>query len=328
MKTTLNSLKKMILTGMIGSFFLISTNGFAQRRDNNRTQKGERSTQARPQVKSRPGSNTRPATSRPSVNDKISTINKPVNGNRATMLSNTPTSKIRDKKFTNNKAAFTPDRNNKTGNKTTNTRRNTVNRSQNNVTINVNNNVRIRNNRNTIVRRNTVVYARPAYRYGGYRYYVYHPYYYHPYRPYYWGPVWHPWGFFATTLAVTAIVVNVQSTPYHYDQGVWYASYNGGYEAVPAPVGGVVYNIPDGAQTVYTGTVNNYYYGGTYYEKDGSTYRVVAPTAGTLVDSLPEGGEEVTIGDVKYIKFGETYYQPVQVDGKDKYEVVLVEEDK
>ena len=60
----------------------------------------------------------------------------------------------------------------------------------------------------------------------------------------------------------------------------------------------------------------------------GSSYKVVAPTAGTLVESLPEGGKEVTIGDVKYIKFGETYYQPVKVDGKDKYEVALVEEDK
>lgn len=307
MKTTLNSLKKMILIGMTGSFFLISTDGFAQRRDNGRTQKTERSIHARP-----------------SVNNKISTVNKTLNGNRAAMPSNAPISKIRDKKFTNNRAAFTTNRNNKT----TNIRRNTVNRSQNNVTINVNNNIRIRNNRNTIVRRNTVVYTRPAYRYGGYRYHAYHPYYYHPYRPYYWGPVWHPWGFFATTLAVTAIVINIESTPYHYDQGVWYAPYNVGYEVVPAPVGGIVNNIPNGAQTVYTGTVNNYYYGGTYYEKDGNEYRVVAPTAGTLVDSLPEGGEEVTIGDVKYIKFGETYYQPVQVDGKDKYEVVLVEEDK
>jgi hypothetical protein len=97
---------------------------------------------------------------------------------------------------------------------------------------------------------------------------------------------------------------------------------------VPAPVGGTVNNIPSGAQTVNTGTVNNYYYGGTYYEKDGNSYKVVAPTAGTIVESLPEGGKEVTIGDVKYIQFGETYYQPVQVDGKNKYEVVLVEKDK
>jgi len=45
------------------------------------------------------------------------------------------------------------------------------------------------------------------------------------------------------------------------------------------------------------------------------------------VDNLPEGGEEVKIGDQTYVKVGETYYQPVQVDGKDKYEVSQVEED-
>jgi len=133
--------------------------------------------------------------------------------------------------------------------------------------------------------------------------------------------------FFAATLAVTAIVVSVESTQYHYDQGVWYTSTNGGYTAVPAPVGGTVNNIPSGAETVNTGTVNNYYYGGTYYEKDGEKYTVVAPTAGTIVENLPEGGEEVTIGDAKYVKFGETYYQPVKIDGKDKYEVVQVEKE-
>lgn len=91
---------------------------------------------------------------------------------------------------------------------------------------------------------------------------------------------------------------------------------------MPAPVGATINNIPSGTETV-----NNYYYGGTYYEKDASSYKVVPPTAGTLVDKLAEGGKEVTIGDVKYVKFGKTYYQPVNVDSKDKYEVVLVEED-
>jgi hypothetical protein len=88
-----------------------------------------------------------------------------------------------------------------------------------------------------------------------------------------------------------------------------------------------VVNIPEGAETVNTGTVNNYYYGNTYYEKSDGGYTVVAPTAGTIVDKIPEGGEEVVIGDVTYVKFGETYYQPVQVDGKDKYEIALVEKE-
>ena len=41
----------------------------------------------------------------------------------------------------------------------------------------------------------------------------------------------------------------------------------------------------------------------------------------------PDGGEEVRIGEITYVKVGETYYQPIQEDGKDKYEVVKVEED-
>jgi hypothetical protein len=51
---------------------------------------------------------------------------------------------------------------------------------------------------------------------------------------------------------------------------------------------------------------------------------VVAPPAGATVQSLPEGGEEVKIGDQTYVKVGETYYQPVEVDGKNKYEVTQV----
>ena len=53
----------------------------------------------------------------------------------------------------------------------------------------------------------------------------------------------------------------------------------------------------------------------------------MAPTAGTIIDKLPDGGEEVKIGDVTYVKFGETYYQPIEVDGINKYEIVLVEKD-
>jgi Family of unknown function (DUF6515) len=75
-------------------------------------------------------------------------------------------------------------------------------------------------------------------------------------------------------------------------------------------------------------TTNNYYYGGTYYEKSEKGYTVVAPTAGTVVENLPEGGKEEKIGDITYVKVGETYYQPISKDGKDMYEVVLIEAEK
>lgn len=74
--------------------------------------------------------------------------------------------------------------------------------------------------------------------------------------------------------------------------------------------------------------VTNYYYGGAYYEKSGTTCKVAPPPADAVVENLPAGGEEVKVGNQTYVKIGETYYQPVQVDGKNKYEVVQVESDK
>ncbi|WP_335966340.1 DUF6515 family protein [Galbibacter sp. PAP.153] len=194
----------------------------------------------------------------------------------------------------------------------------------NNVNINV-------NNRNTIVRPAIRPYPRPPYFYGGFSYYSFHPYFYHPFTPFYWGPVWHPWGFFVASLATTAIIVSIENSnqQYYYDQGNYYMKEKDGYTVVQAPVGATIKVLPDGYQVVDAGgdtTVNNYYYGGTYYEKDSNGYTVVPPTAGTLVEHLPEGGEEVRIGDQTYVKYGETYYQPVQVNGKNQYEVVDVKE--
>jgi hypothetical protein len=212
-----------------------------------------------------------------------------------------------------------------------------IDNSKKNVNVNIDNSkdVRVNNSRNTSVRRNTNYrpYPRQPYRYGGYRYNCYHPYVYHPYRPFYWGPVWHPWGFFIATLAVTAVVISVESQQYHYDQGVYYVPSNGGYTVVAAPVGATIVTLPEGSQTIdnsnsnNTTVVNNYYYGGTYYEKTTGGYTVVPPTAGMVVESLPEGGEEVKIGDVTYVKVGETYYQPINQDGKEVYEVVDVQKD-
>ena len=205
-----------------------------------------------------------------------------------------------------------------------------IDRSRGDVNINVDNSKHVNiNNRNTVVRPALRPYYRPPYHYGGFSFYCYHPYVYHPYRPFYWGPVWHPWGFFVATMATTAIIVSIESQQYYYDQGVYYIESDGGYTVVQAPVGATVTTIPSGSEEVVINeTTTNYYYGGVYYEKDGEEYEVVAPTAGTVVEHLPEGAEEVRVGDQTYVKYGETYYQPVQVDGKDKYEVVEVKTDE
>jgi len=173
-------------------------------------------------------------------------------------------------------------------------------------------------------------YTRPPRVYGGRRYYSYHPYFYHPYRPYYWGPSYHPWGFFVAAIATTAIIVSVENHPYHYYQGVYYAPSNGGYTVVQAPVGAVITTLPPGYQTVVINgsggtTVNNYYYGGTYYEQEPNGYKVVPPTAGAIITNMPAGGKEVKMGDVTYVQVGDTYYQPIQQNGQNVYEVVDVE---
>jgi hypothetical protein len=93
----------------------------------------------------------------------------------------------------------------------------------------------------------------------------------------------------------------------------------------------LVKTLPSGYETVVvdeTSGVKNYYWGGTFYEKVSNGYKVVPPTSGTIVEHISDGGEEVKLGDITYVKLGETYYQPIQLNGKNVYEVVDVEEDK
>ncbi len=85
-------------------------------------------------------------------------------------------------------------------------------------------------------------------------------------------------------------------------------------------------DIPKEAEEVKVNETNNYYYAGAFYEQNADGYIVVPATAGTIVPNLPEGGEEIKVGEQTYVKFGETYYQPIQVDGKDMYEIAEVEE--
>jgi hypothetical protein len=265
-----------------------------------------------------------------------------------------------------------------------------VDKSRGDVNINIDNSkdIKVRNSKNTVVRSNTYrPYTRPPYVYGGYRYRCYHPYYYHPYRPFVWGPVWHPWGFFIATLTATAIIVSFADADlppvfevdnilagvdqdmlpnnnnyrvggpnmgygdqphavsvsaqafvpvladgdYYYDQGVFYLKEKNGYTVIAAPVGALIKTLPSGYETVVVDEesgVKNYYWGGTFYEKVSNGYKVVPPTSGTIVEHISDGGEEVKIGDVTYVKLGETYFQPVQLNGKNVYEVVNVEEDK
>ena len=279
------------------------------------------------------GGSARPAPARPSTpsaqqkkatrpQTTPSTVQRPATENR---ISGNNRNDSRDKNTNTGNRVNTGDRNVNAGNKVNAGNRVNIDNSRKNINIDNSKNINI--NRNVVVRPPYRPYPRPPYYYGGFHYNSFHPYHYHPYRPYYWGPMWHPWGFFVATLAATAIIVSVQNQQYYYDQGVYYIESSGGYTVIEAPVGATVKVIPESSQTVIINeTTNNYYYGGTYYEKSDEGYTVVPPTAGVVVESLPEGGEEIKIGDVTYVKVGEVYYQPIEQDGKNMYEVVEVKE--
>ena len=215
----------------------------------------------------------------------------------------------------------------------------------NNINIGNNNNININAQRNTVVMVNMMhpMMMRPPFMWGGMRVFAFHSFFWFPFSPFFWGPMWHPWGFQTPMLPPQSQVVNVVNetnitnvtnvtnviNEYHYFDGVFYQKDDEGYVVVPAPIGAEVSSIPDNFEKVQVDENEyNYYWGGAYFEETPNGFRVVPPAAGTLVENLSEGGEEVKIGERTLIRFGETYYQPVQVNGKNMYEVVYIEIDE
>ena len=168
---------------------------------------------------------------------------------------------------------------------------------------------------NVQIHNNVNVYHSGAYR-------GIHPYYYHPYRPYYWGPGWHPVGFFLPYLAANAFRFAVGSQWYYYDDGCYYVPSNGGYSVVPPPIGAVVSYLPDGYETTMVGNDTFYYYGGAFYVPDGQGYQVVVAPPGAVVTQIPVGAVEQTVNGQDLLVFNNTYFQPISQDGQDAYEVV------
>jgi hypothetical protein len=159
-----------------------------------------------------------------------------------------------------------------------------------------------------------------VYHTGGYR--GVHPYYYHPYRPYYWGPHWHPVGFFLSALAADAIWFNFSGQRYGYDDGVYYLPANGGYDVVPAPIGAVVGSLPDGYETTMVGNDTFYYFGGAFYVATDQGYQVVAAPPGAVITQLPTGAVDQQINGQDLLVYNNVYYSPISENGQDAYEVV------
>ncbi len=182
-----------------------------------------------------------------------------------------------------------------------------------NRTVDVHTTVNVRENVN--VQRNVNVYHT-----GGYR--GIHPYYYHPYRPSYWGPHWHPLGFFLSALAADAIWFNFNNQRYYYDDGCYYLPSNGGYSVVPAPIGAVVAALPDGYETTMVGNDTFYYFGGAFYVSTDQGYQVVAAPPGAVITQLPVGAVDQQINGQDLLVYNNVYYSPISQDGQDAYEVV------
>jgi hypothetical protein len=180
-------------------------------------------------------------------------------------------------------------------------------------TVNVHENVNVRGN----------VDARDhvnVYHTGGYR--GIHPYYYHPYRPSYWGPHWHPLGFFLTALAADAIYFSFNNQRYYYDDGCYYLPSNGGYSVVPAPIGAMVGSLPDGYETTMVGNDTFYYFGGAFYIQTDQGYQVVAAPPGAVITQLPVGAVDQQINGQDLLVYNNVYYSPISENGQDAYEVV------
>ncbi|HLX93025.1 MAG TPA: DUF6515 family protein [Puia sp.] len=149
-----------------------------------------------------------------------------------------------------------------------------------------------------------------------------HPYYYHPYHPYYWGPRWHPVGFFLSALAANAIRIAFNNQWYYYDDGCFYLPQGSGYAVVIPPIGAVVGYLPDGYETCQVGDAYYYYYAGVFYTAIQQGYQVIPAPAGAVVTSIPDGAIEQTFNGESVLFYNNTYFAPILENGQDAYEVV------
>lgn len=133
-------------------------------------------------------------------------------------------------------------------------------------------------------------------------------------------------GFFLGAIAATATIVAINNAQYHYDAGVFYQPYNGGYQVVAPPASAIVSALPPGNAPVQVGDDTYYYYGGVFYLSVQNGYQVVQAPGGAIVYNLPEGCTQIKAGGITYLQYNGDYYQPVEIDGQPAYEVVNIEE--
>jgi len=179
----------------------------------------------------------------------------------------------------------------------------------------------VRENNNPPVQQKNIVHDNVSVYHTG-AYHGLKPYTYHPFHPYYWGPRWHPVGYFIGVPIANAYRFSFANQWYYYDDGTYYEPYNDGYTVVLPPIGAQVNYLPDGYETIPLGDDTYYYYGGVFYIGIPQGYQVVQAPVGAVVSQLPAGATEQDINGETFIVYNGAYYQPISQDGQDAYEVV------
>jgi hypothetical protein len=132
---------------------------------------------------------------------------------------------------------------------------------------------------------------------------------------------WHGFRYGARfgVLPVGYFALQVNGSPYFYDDGIYYQQADDGYQEVYPPVGADVPELPDGAVEIDAGDQVYYYAGGAFYVQTDNGYDVAPPPIGVTVPELPPGAIQVAVsGGVAY-QFNGIYYRPVFVDGVTQY---------
>ena len=148
------------------------------------------------------------------------------------------------------------------------------------------------------------------------------PYAYHPYRPFYWGPTWHPVGFFLNALTADAFRISIANQWYYYDAGTYYIPSGSGYSVVPPPVGAIISDLPDGYESTMVGNDMYYYYAGAFYLPVEQGYEVVNAPVGAVITQLPAGAVDEQIDGQDILVYNHVSYAPIQINGQDAYQVI------
>ena len=166
------------------------------------------------------------------------------------------------------------------------------------------------------------------------------------------GPVF---GFRLNVLPFGYSSIYVGGSPYYYNDGVYYRSYNNSsYEVVAPPLNATVSRLPSNATVTVIDGQKYYQVGGTFYQEEVTEnnkpiYRVVGtdgvidtgnvndeqqlnadnkeiPTWGSRYDELPADSRVQVINQKKYFASpGGIYYKEVIEGDKVRYEVTTVE---